>query len=57
MFTNGPGDRDSITGRVIPKTQEKKKIKKKKAKGHQVALTLSIIRYGSRVSSEIQRME
>ena len=38
VFANGPGDRGSIPGRVIPKTQK-------------VVLdgTLSIIRYGSRV--------
>ena len=30
MFANGPGDWDSIPGRVILKTQKKKKKKKKK---------------------------
>ena len=27
VFANGPGDRDSIPGRIIPKTQKKKKKK------------------------------
>ena len=40
MFANGPGDQGAIQGQVIPKTQ---KIVL------DTALTLSIIRYGSRV--------
>ena len=41
VFTNGPGDRNSIPGRVIPKT--------KKWYLMPSCLTLSNIRYGSRV--------
>ena len=42
VFANGPGDLGSIPGRVIPKTQ--KMILKP------LCLTLSIMKYGSRVS-------
>ena len=42
MFTNGPGDLDSIPGRVIPKSQ-------KMLLNASLLNTLSIIRYGSRV--------
>ena len=48
VFTNGPGNLGSIPDRVIPKTQKKKK-KKKKGYLMPLCLTLSIIRYGSRV--------
>ena len=41
VFANGPGDRGSIPDRVIPKTQKWYLIPP--------CLTLSIIRYGSRV--------
>ena len=41
VFANGPGDRDSILGGVIPKTQKWYLMP--------LCLTLSIIRYGSRV--------
>ena len=41
VFANGPGDLGSIPGRVIPKTQ--------KMVLDTNRLTLSIIRYGSRV--------
>ena len=41
VFANGPGDRGSIPGQVIPKTQ--------KCYLMQPCLWLSIIRYGSRV--------
>ena len=42
MFANSPGDRDSIPGWVIPKTKNWHLM--------QPCLTLSIIRYGSRVN-------
>ena len=42
VFANGPGDLGSIPGRVIPKTQKKWYLMPP-------CLTLSIIRYGSRV--------
>ena len=45
VFANGSGDRGSIQGRVIPKTQ--------KWYLSPPCLTLSIIRYGSRVSRAI----
>ena len=45
MFVNGLGDRGSIRGRVIPRTQ-KKQTKKNLMPS---CLTLSIIRYGSRI--------
>ena len=48
-FTNGAGDRGSITGQMIPKTQ-------KMVLGA-CFLTFNIIRYGSRVSGEIQEKE
>ena len=41
VFANGPGDRGSILGRVMPKTQKRYLMLP--------YLTLSIIRYGSRV--------
>ena len=41
MFTDGPGDRDSVPGRVIPKTQKWYVIPP--------YLTLSCIMYESRV--------
>ena len=41
VFGNGPGDQGSISGRVIPKTQKWYLM--------QPCITLSIIRYGSRV--------
>ena len=50
MFTNGPGERVSIPGQVIPKI-------KKKWYLMPLCLTLSFIRYGSRVSREIQGKE
>ena len=45
MFTNGPGDQGSISGHVIPKTQKWYLMLP--------CLTLTIIRYGSRVSETI----
>ena len=45
MLPNGPGDYSSILGRVIPKTQKWYLMSP--------CLTLSIIRYGSRVSAAI----
>ena len=47
VFANSPGERDSIPGRVIPKTQKWYLIPS--------CLTLGILRYGSRVSRAIQR--
>ena len=47
MFTNGPGGRGSIQGRVIPKIQ----------KVAPLCLTFSIIRYGLRISGTIQGKE
>ena len=44
VFTNGPGDRGSIPGRVIPKFK-----KKKKWYLMLPCLTLNIISYGSSV--------
>ena len=41
VFANGPGDRGSVPGQVIPKTQKWYLMPP--------CLTLSIIRYGSRV--------
>ena len=49
MFTSGPENRGSISGRVIPKTQ--------KWYSMPPCLTLSIIRYRSRVNGEMQGME
>ena len=49
LFANGPGDWDSIPGRVIPKTQKKKKKKKEKRYLMLPCEALSIIRYRSRV--------
>ena len=48
MFTNGPGDRGSIPGRAMPKNQKMVL---------DASLTLSVIRYGQRVSGAIQRNE
>ena len=49
VFTNGPRDQCSIPGRVISKTQ--------KVVLDAYCLTLSIIRYGSRISGAIQGKE
>ena len=49
VFANGPGDLNSISGRVIPKTQKRVL--------DALYLTLSIIRHGSRVSEAILRKE
>ena len=49
VFANGPGDQDSIPGRVIPKT--------KKWYLMPLGLSLSIIRYGSMVSRTTKRKE
>ena len=46
VFANGPGNQGSIPGQVIPKTQKWYLMP--------LYLTLSIIRYGSRVSGAIQ---
>ena len=48
-IANGPGGRGSILGRVIPKTQ--------KSYLMSPCLTLSILRYRSRVSGAIQGKE
>ena len=47
VFANGPGDRGSIPGQVIPKT-----LKKKKKKWYLIlpCITLGIIKYISRVT-------
>ena len=47
VFANGPGDLGSIPGRVIPKTQ--KMVLDASLLNMPPCLTLSIIRYGSRV--------
>ena len=44
VFANGPGDRGSMPGQIIPKTKKKKKKKKKKRYLMSSCLTLSIIR-------------
>ena len=49
MLANGLGDQGSILIRVIPKTKKKKKMYLMPP-----YLTLSIIRYGSRVSGATQ---
>ena len=49
MFANGLGEQDSIPGQIIPKTQ--------KMVLDASLLTLSIIRYGSRVSRATQGKE
>ena len=46
VFANGTGDRGSVPDRVIPKTQKWYLMP--------TCSTLSIIRYGSRVSGAIQ---
>ena len=49
VFANGLGDQGFIPGRAIPKTQ--------KIVQMPPCLTLSIIKYGSKVSGAIQRKE
>ena len=49
MFSNGPGDWGSIPGGVITKTQKWYLMP--------LCLTLSIIKYGSRISGAIQGKE
>ena len=48
MYANGPVDRGSIPGRVIPKTQKWYLMPS--------CLTLSVIRHGSRISEAIQQI-
>ena len=48
VFTNGPGDQDSIPVQVIPKTQKR---------ALNATLSLSIISYRSRASGAIQEKE
>ena len=50
VFANGPGDRDSIPGRVIPKTR-------KMVLDATLLNTQYYIKFGSRVSGAIQEKE